>query len=62
MEPLQIYERLKERFGERVLETVEKKPDPFVVVDPAVLVETAVTCATTLSLRWIASTRRPQKP
>ena len=39
MEPLQIYERLKERFGERVLETSEKKPDPFAVIDPAALVE-----------------------
>src|ERR1700737_1152743 len=39
MEPLQIYERLKQRFGERVLETVEKKPDPFAVVDPQALIE-----------------------
>jgi NADH-quinone oxidoreductase subunit C len=39
MEPLQIYERLKERFGERVLETIEKKPDPFALVDPAALIE-----------------------
>ncbi|HVA40865.1 MAG TPA: NADH-quinone oxidoreductase subunit C, partial [Candidatus Binataceae bacterium] len=39
MEPLQIYERLKGRFGERVLETIEKKPDPFAVVDPAALLE-----------------------
>ena len=39
MEPLQIYERLKQRFGERVLETVEKKPDPFAVVDPEALAE-----------------------
>ena len=34
-----IYERLKARFGERVLETVEKKPDPFAVVEPAAIVE-----------------------
>src|ERR1700722_2772126 len=39
MEPLQIYERLKERFGERVLETIEKKSDPFALVDPAALLE-----------------------
>ena len=39
MEPLQIYERLKGHFGERVLETIEKKPDPFAVIDPAALVE-----------------------
>ena len=39
MEPLQIYERFKGRFGERVLETIEKGPDPFAVVDPAALVE-----------------------
>jgi len=39
MEPLQIYERLKGRFGERILETAEKKPDPFAVVDPAALLE-----------------------
>jgi len=39
MESLQIYGRLKERFGDRVLETVEKKPDPFVVIEPAALAE-----------------------
>jgi NADH-quinone oxidoreductase subunit C len=39
MEPLQIFERVKERFGERVLEISEKKPDPFLVVDPAAIVE-----------------------
>jgi NADH-quinone oxidoreductase subunit C len=39
MEALQIYQRLRVRFGERVLETIEKKPDPFVVIDPASLVE-----------------------
>jgi NADH-quinone oxidoreductase subunit C len=39
MEPLQIYERVKERFGERVLEVSEKKPDPFIVIDPAAIVE-----------------------
>ena len=39
MEPLQILERIKSRFGDRVLETVEKKPDPFVVVHPHAIVE-----------------------
>ncbi|HUA34366.1 MAG TPA: NADH-quinone oxidoreductase subunit C [Candidatus Binataceae bacterium] len=39
MEPLQIYERVKERFGDRVLEVSEKKPDPFIVIDPSALVE-----------------------
>jgi NADH-quinone oxidoreductase subunit C len=39
MEPLQILERVKSRFGDRVLETVDKKPDPFAVVDPHAIVE-----------------------
>ena len=39
MEPLQIYERVKERFGDRVLEVSEKKPDPFIVIDAAAIVE-----------------------
>lgn len=39
MEPLQIYERVRQRFSERVLETVDKKPDPFIVIDPAALPE-----------------------
>jgi NADH-quinone oxidoreductase subunit C len=39
MEPLQLYERVKQRFGERVLETVEKKPDPFIVIAPPALPE-----------------------
>jgi NADH-quinone oxidoreductase subunit C len=39
MEPLQIYERVKQRFGESVLQTVDKKPDPFIVVAPAALLE-----------------------
>jgi NADH-quinone oxidoreductase subunit C len=39
MEPLQILERVKSRFGDRVLETVDKKPDPFAVVDPKAIVE-----------------------
>ena len=39
MEPLQILERVKNRFGDRVLETIDKKPDPFAVVDPGAIVE-----------------------
>lgn len=39
MEPIAIYHRIKERFAERVLEITDKKPDPFMVVDPAALVE-----------------------
>ncbi len=39
MEPLTIYERVKARFGDRILEVVEKKPDPFMVVDPNAIVE-----------------------
>ena len=39
MEPLQILERVKHRFGDRVLDISDKKPDPFAVVDPAAIVE-----------------------
>ncbi len=39
MEPLTIYERVKARFGDRILEVADKKPDPFMVVDPAAIVE-----------------------
>ncbi len=39
MEPIAIYNRVKERFADRVLEIADKKPDPFIVVDPAALVE-----------------------
>jgi NADH-quinone oxidoreductase subunit C len=39
MEPLQILERVKNRFGDRVLEIADKKPDPFAVVDPTAIVE-----------------------
>jgi NADH-quinone oxidoreductase subunit C len=39
MEPLEIYNRAKEKFGDRILEIVDKKPDPWMVVDPAALVE-----------------------
>lgn len=41
MEALAIYQRLAEQFGDRILETVSKKPDPFCVVDPAAIVEVA---------------------
>jgi NADH-quinone oxidoreductase subunit C len=39
MEPLQILERLKNQFGDRVLEVVDRKLDPFAVVDPKAIVE-----------------------
>jgi NADH:ubiquinone oxidoreductase subunit C len=39
VEPLQIYERVKNRFGDRVLEVAAGKPDPFIVVDPRAIVE-----------------------
>ncbi len=39
MEPLSIYERVKARFGNRILEVADKKPDPFLVVDPPAIVE-----------------------
>ncbi len=39
MEPLTIYERVKARFGDRILEVADKKLDPFMVVDPAAIVE-----------------------
>jgi NADH-quinone oxidoreductase subunit C len=42
MEPLAIYQRVKERFGDRVLEISESKPDPFCVIDPAAIVEVAI--------------------
>ena len=41
MEAVRIYERLKERFPEKVLEVSERKPDPFAVIDPAAIVEVA---------------------
>jgi len=41
MESLTIYQRTKERFGDRVLEISDKKPDPFCVIDPAAIVEVA---------------------
>src|ERR1022692_944499 len=39
MEALEIYNRTKEKFGDRILEIVDKKLDPWMVVDPAALVE-----------------------
>ncbi|MGA9724543.1 MAG: NADH-quinone oxidoreductase subunit C, partial [Candidatus Binatus sp.] len=39
MESLQILERVKSKFGDRVLEISEKKPDPFAVIDPKSVVE-----------------------
>ena len=39
MEPLAIYQRLKERFGDRILEISETKPDSFCVVEPGAIVE-----------------------
>ncbi|MDB5107524.1 MAG: hypothetical protein JWM69_465, partial [Candidatus Binatus sp.] len=39
MEPLHILERVKSKFGDRILEISEKKPDPFAVVDPKAIVE-----------------------
>ena len=39
MDSLEIYSRAKEKFGDRILEIVDKKPDPWMVIDPAALVE-----------------------
>ena len=39
MTPVEIYQRLKERFQAAALEVVEKAIDPFVVIDPAAIVE-----------------------
>jgi len=39
MDALSIYARAKERFGDKILEIVEKKPDPWMVVDPKAIVE-----------------------
>ena len=41
MEPLAIYQRLQQRFGDRILEISDRKPDPFCVVDPNAIVEIA---------------------
>ena len=42
MESLAIYQRVKEQFGDRVLEISETKPDPFCVIDPAAIVEVVI--------------------
>ena len=39
MESIQILERVKAKFADRVLEISEKKPDPFAVIDPKTVVE-----------------------
>ena len=39
MEALAIYGRIKERFGDHVVEIAEKKPDPWIVVDPKAIAE-----------------------
>jgi NADH-quinone oxidoreductase subunit C len=39
MEPLQIYQRLRERFADKIVEVDEKVLDPFVVVHPAAIVD-----------------------
>lgn len=39
MEALSIYNRAKEKFGDHILEIADKKPDPWMVVEPAALVE-----------------------
>jgi len=39
MESIQILERIKAKFAERVLEISDKQPDPFAVVDPKSIVE-----------------------
>ncbi len=39
MEPLEIYHRVKDKFGDRIAEIVERKPDPWMVVVPGAIVE-----------------------
>ncbi len=39
MEALEILQRVKSQFGDRVLEISEKKPDPFAVIDPGAIAE-----------------------
>lgn len=41
MEPLAIYQRVSERFPGKVLEVIERKPDPFAVIDPSTIIELA---------------------
>jgi NADH-quinone oxidoreductase subunit C len=38
MEAARIYERLKDRFTDEILEVSDRKPDPFAVVAPAAIV------------------------
>ncbi len=39
MEALHVYERVKQRFPDKVLEVSDKKPDPFAVIEPGAIVE-----------------------
>ncbi len=39
MGPQEIYARVKERFGDHILEIADKKPDGWMVVEPAAIVE-----------------------
>jgi NADH-quinone oxidoreductase subunit C len=39
MEALHVYERVKQRFPDKVLEVSAKKPDPFAVIEPGAIVE-----------------------
>ena len=39
MDALGTYQRAKERFGDRILEVVEKAHDAFIVVEPSAIVE-----------------------
>lgn len=41
MDALSIYQRLSERFPDKVLETIDRKPDPFIVIDASSLIELA---------------------
>ena len=39
MEAVHVYERVKQRFPDKVLEVSDKKPDPFAVIEPGAIVE-----------------------
>jgi NADH-quinone oxidoreductase subunit C len=39
VQPLEIYARAKERLADRILEIVDKKPEPWMVVAPGAIVE-----------------------
>src|SRR5216684_80206 len=39
MEAVYVYERVKQRFPDKVLEVSDKKPDPFAVIEPGAIVE-----------------------